>query len=875
MSKAKIELFPYFIIRVCGGSLKEFEKLRLPETSELIEKLTLKEKQIKKIKDEVCDKLYAGIKICKDRDKRLGLIHLKRDVFNLRSISAKTTRLVKIKNLQEYYNLVSERDRLRKEIVNIYKQFKTEAKSKVLQLANNETFQKGLVLSSRSLYKQISNKNEVNSKTELGLIKYLSRFYLKSSPFSTFTSVGMGSFKKSIGNSLDLVQQRKKSFVRVNNIVQHYLERLLIENHDIAVQIPVSLNETISQDKDEYVFFANDENYESIQRLKITPALKILSKLISEILNVTISKLVQICRERKLFSESSGVIEEYLLELYRLGFLYFPPSFLGKINIQNIGKEAKMLVESAKKQMSLTSKATDQFGKMSASNRALLLYSLFSRYREICKQLYIRANLPKKGLLTFADNYTKAKDLDKRIRRPKIFRRQKASGFEFDPKQIFYEDMGLKDVNKISFEEVEPLIKSIQEFLRYFTNNVFIYQERKEMHDLFLKYYSNRTTVPLLVFYEKYSSYRLSRKRKDKDKYRRSQYNNYFRMLAGEIIKTANKNASFLDINVNNFVPPGLTNFRPKTENDISISTYIQFYVQNGKLTIVLNDLNGGYGRSFSRFLTLFDIQFTRELQRINKQCFIWQILAEDNDASVFNANVHPPLLDFEIKMPGSRPHYPKSRQLSINRLMVADNPETQSLELRDSKTSKPVLIFDLGFQGHASRSGLFKFLYRLGPMYNLEYPDKPSSYLRWPKKSGVTCFPRVYYGSNLVVWRQAWYIDRECLPYLNPSERDYDYFLRLNHWRIVNEIPEKVFIRVVKEEDKEKLTKKAKKKLLPDDYKPQYIDFINPFLVRLFAKSIVRVVKRLWIEEMLPTNEQVLKFDNKPFVSEFIFQWQ
>src|SRR4030067_2244957 len=78
--------------------------------------------------------------------------------------------------------------------------------------------------------------------------------------------------------------------------------------------------------------------------------------------------------------------------------------FLGKINIQNIGKEAKMLVESAKKQMSLTSKATDQFGKMSASNRALLLYSLFSRYREICKQLYIRANLPKKGLLTFADN---------------------------------------------------------------------------------------------------------------------------------------------------------------------------------------------------------------------------------------------------------------------------------------------------------------------------------------------------------------------------------------------------------------------------------------------------------------------------------------
>jgi lantibiotic biosynthesis protein len=289
----------------------------------------------------------------------------------------------------------------------------------------------------------------------------------------------------------------------------------------------------------------------------------------------------------------------------------------------------------------------------------------------------------------------------------------------------------------------------------------------------------------------------------------------------------------------------------------------------------VVSNLNIGYGRSFGRFLPMFDSKVTEETKKWNRQLYPQAILVEDCDASFSNVNDHPPLLPYEIRMPEGRQHFPKNRQISVNRLVVVKNQDRQQLELREEKTLKLVYIFDLGFQAYTGRSELFIFLNFFMPIGFPIFPVKLRQYLRWPQRRGITCYPRVYYGSNLVLWRQAWSIKRAALPMVNKNEPDADYFMRVNRWRCELKLPERVFVRLTNEDEMEKLSVKEKKKLLPDDRKPQYIDFANPFLVRLFGKMLARVNRRLWIEEMLPDKNQLLKFDGKPYVSEFIFQWK
>ena len=63
-------------------------------------------------------------------------------------------------------------------------------------------------------------------------------------------------------------------------------------------------------------------------------------------------------------------------------------------------------------------------------------------------------------------------------------------------------------------------------------------------------------------------------------------------------------------------------------------------------------------------------------------------------------------------------------------------------------------------------------------------------------------------------------------------------------------------------------------KKLGRDDYKPQYISFRNPFLVKLFEKSLIKVPETLKLEEMLPASNQLVQIVNSRYVTEFVVQW-
>ncbi|WP_222931317.1 hypothetical protein, partial [Xanthovirga aplysinae] len=58
------------------------------------------------------------------------------------------------------------------------------------------------------------------------------------------------------------------------------------------------------------------------------------------------------------------------------------------------------------------------------------------------------------------------------------------------------------------------------------------------------------------------------------------------------------------------------------------------------------------------------------------------------------------------------------------------------------------------------------------------------------------------------------------------------------------------------------------------DDYKPQYINFNNSLLVRLFGRMIGKAPASIKIEEMTPSSKELLSFNGEDLVSEFVVQW-
>jgi hypothetical protein len=141
---------------------------------------------------------------------------------------------------------------------------------------------------------------------------------------------------------------------------------------------------------------------------------------------------------------------------------------------------------------------------------------------------------------------------------------------------------------------------------------------------------------------------------------------------------------------------------------------------------------------------------------------------------------------------------------------------------------------------------------------------------------------PRIVYEDRLVLRRKTWFVPKTLLPLRQPEESEWDYFARLNRWRLAQEIPDEVFIYLFDRGQIEGLDAEARAKIGRDDYKPQYISFRNPFLVTLFEKLLPKVPQMLKIEEMLPSSEQLLTIaPDKPmaksasrFVTEFVIQW-
>jgi hypothetical protein len=250
--------------------------------------------------------------------------------------------------------------------------------------------------------------------------------------------------------------------------------------------------------------------------------------------------------------------------------------------------------------------------------------------------------------------------------------------------------------------------------------------------------------------------------------------------------------------------------------------------------------------------------------------------------------------------MPNGQHGLPPENQVPITELQVKVDVAGSRLQLLHTPTQNRVYVFDLGFQGHMGRSQLFQLLEKFTlteylfcyPMLNAVngiYGPSPAKPGKEEEKEAeekketaparkIRTIPRIVYDDRIVLQRRTWFVPAELLPVRKPDESDWGWFFRVNEWRRQLGIPGEVFIfvvdRMASQTSRPQTPGEKTPRPGPDDYKPQYISFQNPFLMELLEKAMTRVPDFLKIVEMLPNSQQLPTLGSHRHVMEFVIQW-
>ncbi|MTI31231.1 hypothetical protein E1171_10445, partial [Cytophagales bacterium RKSG123] len=222
-----------------------------------------------------------------------------------------------------------------------------------------------------------------------------------------------------------------------------------------------------------------------------------------------------------------------------------------------------------------------------------------------------------------------------------------------------------------------------------------------------------------------------------------------------------------------------------------------------GKLNAVVNGAFSGYGKMLSRFLHIFDEKITQDTCEANRLLMKEETLfLENSDASYFNANLHPPLMPYEIWSPGAQNSLPSEKQLAVTDFEVRYDSLSDELILVHKPTQNRAFVFDLCFQSQRGRSKLFQLLDNftdaayLSPYLLINAINK---FVEKENKKGnsasINIYPRVVFENSLIIQRKRWEIGKAHMPQKLPQESDSAFFYGIKRWKDSFGIPDEVFV--------------------------------------------------------------------------------
>ncbi len=466
------------------------------------------------------------------------------------------------------------------------------------------------------------------------------------------------------------------------------------------------------------------------------------------------------------------------------------------------------------------------------------------------------------------------------------FRRLDDRAYHRLPDLLFFEDAVLTSAPRLGSAEAAAAISTLDDLLDSIAPFEVYVDEREQMQEYFDQRYGGGARVALLDFYESYSrDLKLPAERREQSRERSAPGDPFASRTAAAAQRHQQTldalarldgpafHGSSIQLERTDLAPLRFDGAR-KPRSGTSYSALLQFF-RGGA---VFNGLFPGFGKMSCRFLHLAPPEFTRELQEWNAALAPGALLAEATDESFSNANLHPPLLPWEIATPNGNHAAPPERQLAVADIDVTDAGDELALIHRPS--GRRIYAFDLGIQAWQQRSKLFQLLSRF--TLSASYAVQPllDAVNRLAMRGGtpgdVVVRPRITYGDGLVLQRRTWVVRKEAVPLRERAESDCAYFCRVDAWRRAHGIPDDVFLYLYPSRDYllRAVTSGHRDQLRRDDRKPQFISFRNPFLVTLFGRLVPRGLAAIQLVEMLPAPEQLLTVGGEQRVTECVVQW-
>ncbi len=921
-------LFPHVVCRVAGLPVSCLEPLRAEESSQLWTEIRGLIGQLEGQRDRLVPRIFEAIGRLDESSQRRPLLKLKRDVHNLRSLSTAAMEAVTAprlrRDLEVYQRALESLEAAQRRCSQVYQRELVAVRSRFQRLVLNEDFRRGLLLSSRTLAAQLSRYVRLAAdrpgakgrQVERSLMRYLSRMVMKPTPFGTFCSLLAGRVEEGTPADLGIGHrapsrfsgdpQHKTTHLRLNKTIYGRLLPLMIARPAIRQELRVELNPTLREEGDRWVFLAAAGGAEVFQRLPRNPVLDLLGQLLTRGGPKALAVLISSLGSHPSVEASPEEAEAFALKLIELGFLRFRVG----IPEQEVDWDAPL--------RAVLEVVEDE--------HARLILRFLTRLREAAEQ-YEAADLDRRREL-LEEAVALVRGIFEDLGAP-IADNDPALG-QLPP---FFEDSGgeaLLHLQAAGFED------DLRDYVRRALPLASARGEQANMRCFFDRFYGERgeAMVPLLRFYEDY--YRehfkghLERQRPAKQTDAPTpaetsaepyDLSNPFGL---DLITRFHRSRVFLERRIQERwaaasgaeeieLSPGdldaaTAKLPPLTDRCRSVSVFghlLEDWGPKGEPGLVTGHCLTGFGKYFSRFLYLLPDEVQEALVASNQSLTDELVTEICGDAS-FNANLHPPLLPWEMSYPTGESGTAEE-QILVSELWVEPVPlDSHRLRLRQGPKGREVVPVDLGFLNPRMRPPLFQLLARFSPAANFSLPlpeflPSPPTTAGASSQVRVQVRPRITYG-RLVLARRRWKVFSADLPRRLGAESEAEFFLRLQEWREQVGLPLEVFVKVQvlpqgppeepkpegEEESGEDVSKGKPRKPQPEKpqpqksqpqirehlYKPQYIDFFNPILADLFSRLGEGLPAFIAVfEECLPAKGHRVPADGKEYATELVLQ--
>lgn len=863
------KIFPYILARYASFPFSALSGWQLTGINAYTEAMDQLQAAIIQQKDALCELLFTAISQQEDNKERQRLLQLKRDVFN-----GKVPAFVEIPGndqlasaLQAYRHIHTQKHQLLQEWEHTFNEHTIHHRQQLQAFTQQELLRKGILLSSPVLYTQLDSfaatapsafRNR-ELKNEYSLLRYLTRMAAKTSPFSTFTYTGIASPDDGLGYfQQPSVHQQILSGIRLNNALFTYIRVLMIHHPVLNEILEVRLNVTASLRDEQLCFLINYFNVEAFQRLpgRNLP-LWLYNFLREERSPFTIASLLDVL-VKQIPDTDRQSIKAFVLRLAASGFLELGMGCSGvdpawdtalsnflqpHIHHSPIAALYDLL-------QTLAAQKTAYAGA-SSRQRHMILQETANTLNQCFSMLQQEAGLP----IAIAPA-----DTD-----PAAFEVNRFAHRSFEPQDIFYEDASTAIHERLPAAALNSFTAKADRLLTLLESADALQEERIRMRNFFLQHYGPGHQESITDFYHAYFLHEKKSALADQQE----QGKRSVKTMDIPAALQLTMEPAQISMKIDGLIPASSAAAR---------GLFVQFYneLQNNEPLLhgVINAPLPGMGKVAGRFLHLFDPAVTKAFLEWNTALHPAQMLMELNDGSTFNANIHPPLLPYEISMPGGNNNYPARRQIPLREVQVRYKPEKDLLALYH--TSGPeIYAYDLCLESFYNRAHFYQLLAHFNPDHRLPLrqliaaADQRHAQTFTPDQE-IHLKPRIVFEGTVILRRRGWLLSTALIPVQAGNETDAAYFIRLHTWREQHQLPEHVFLFL--RSSYIPATPDNPGKLQRDDYKPQYICFTQPLLLMLLRKLLSRAGSYCYLEEMLPHADHLQGPDAT--VTEYMLHW-